>query len=206
MKKMIFLLCIVLMLATESFGFYKHLSESQIKEAIAYGVDNKETDDKEFYKPWTFFGFSSPYQNPLGQSFEFCVILTKYLTIADNARKEAQKGKSVTTEFNSHINSDRYLIFILNVVGDEIDFASDLHSYFRLNVLEGNDTNILPVKRKNQELASRSSFWPDSPAYVAFCWHYYRLSDIPEDARFLLTVTKLSGEDVGFGIDLSKIK
>jgi hypothetical protein len=190
MKKAILILLTFFVLPTECLGFYKTLNDSLVQEAINYASSAKQKNILEFKAAWTFI-----------RDLQKCTVETKFLLVAESARRSMQRYQKISPTTVSYINSSKYLEFRLDFLGGYPEFASDLHSVIKIDSL-----TIQPVKKKNENYASTSVFWPGPSGYEAICYHSYLLKDIPKDAKIQLIAINVLGEETIFNIDLSKIK
>ncbi len=173
------------------------MEASDIRDAIAYGKNNKNTSFESFMGPWTI----NRNKNSTISCREYISVTTPYLLVATLALSNAEKYKDTT--LNDALNllkSIKTLEVSAEVYGDKIDFAKDVDAVIKIN-----GKVIHPVKVDKEDFADTSAKWPDSPAYYAANVYYFNLKDIPRNAKIQFIIIYPNREEK-FNIDLSKMK
>jgi hypothetical protein len=104
------------------------------------------------------------------------------------------------TEIEQILREPTLLVSVV-VFGDRPTFAVD--SYM---VMVQRERTIKPVKVRFDGQASRTSVWPNAPAYRAKIVGSFRYDDLDPKAPTRLSVFPGGGKEVSFDLDFSKIE
>ncbi|MDR4504617.1 MAG: hypothetical protein MRK01_07480 [Candidatus Scalindua sp.] len=168
------------------------LSGSQINEAIEYGQKNKLQSLGEFTKPWVFH---------LGEKEGWATLWSPYHNLAFKSKKAAVEKRSLTQdEIFKALRIKESLTFTVSVFGDFMQFARGYNA-----ILYCNEKMIYPVLSYFPEFAEPSSFYPETPLYVAGCVFKFPAEEIIIDSIITLVVTDPDGKEFKFPFDLPHI-
>lgn len=169
-----------------------NLSSSEINEAIEYGKTNKLESLGEFTKQWV---------SHLGEKVGWATIWTPYHNVAFKSKKAAVERRDLSQEeIFKALRLKESLTFTVSLFGDYMQFA---HGYNA--ILYCNEKIIYPVLSYFPEYAEPSSFYPESPIYVAGFVYKFPTEEIIIDSVINLVVTDPEGHEFKFTFDLSTI-
>lgn len=168
------------------------LTGSQINEAIEYGQKNKLKSLKEFTKPWV---------SHLGEKVGWATLWSPYHNLAFKSQKAAVERRSLSeNEIFKALRIKESITFTVSVFGDYMQFARGYNA-----ILYCNEKMIYPVLSYFPEFAEPSSFYPETPIYVAGCVFKFPAEEIVIDSMITLVVTDPEGKEFKFPFDLSHI-
>jgi len=180
-----------------SEAFYPYLSEDQIKEAIHYGKDNKDTG-LTFFKEW---------EVDFGWGIGIAHLYSPFFLLAFCAQEATREYRSVTDyEKEVALTGQGHLTFDLLLWGDSITFGKDYHA-----VLLYEGKYIQPFFKKNDELAK----WDETVSKYEghFIYDFSLVStvdgekiSIDTNGKVTLIIIPWVGKETRFEFDLSKIR
>ena len=170
------------------------LTGEDVKEALRYGRDNKDTGYLEFFKDWRV---------DLGYGTGSARVITPFSKIAFEAKHAAPGDEPVDSEVIDEIleKSRGKLAFGVSVYGEARDFAQGARA-----VLVQKEKTIKPIESKPVMKAEPTDSWPNPPAYRAICYYYFDTKEVDPDGTATLVVSLPGQKDVEFKFDLSGAK
>jgi len=178
-------------------AFYPYLSEDQIKEAIHYGKDNKDTG-LAFFKEW---------EVNFGWGIGIAQLYSPFFLLASCAQEAAREYRSVSDyEKEAALTGQGHLTFNLFLWGDSIAFGKGYHA-----VLLYKGKYIQPFLKKNDELAE----WDKTVSKYEghFIYDFSLVSTVDDEkisidpsGKVTLIIIPWVGEEIRFQFDLSKIR
>lgn len=128
-------------------------------------------------------------------------LMTRVVGLTVMAAHFALRSERPSEEEISRILNDPSLLVSVLIFGDRPDFAVDSYLVF----VQGERT-IKPAKVRFDGQASRTSVWPEPPAYRAKVVASFSYADFDPNATTILTVFPGNGGKASFELDLSKIE
>lgn len=176
----------------KAFCMTFNLTSSQINEAIEYGQKNKLKSLREFTKPWVSY---------LGDKEGWATLWTPYHNIAFKSQKAAVEKRTLSqNELFKALRIKESLTFTVSVFGDYMQFARGYNA-----ILYCNEKMIYPIFSYFPEFAEPSSFYPETPVYVAGCVFKFPMEEIITDSTITLVVTNPEGKEFKFPFDLTHV-
>jgi hypothetical protein len=170
-----------------------NLTNSQINEAIEYGKENRRMALKEFINPWVTY---------LGDDTGWATLYTAYHNVAFKSKKAAVERREMSQgEILRALYIKENMTFTVSVFGDYMEFARGYNA-----ILSCGEKTIYPIYSYFPEYAEPSSFYPNSPSFVAGCVFKFPKEDIGPNSNITLLVTSPEGKEFKFDFDLAKIK
>jgi hypothetical protein len=170
-----------------------NLTNSQINEAIEFGKEKRRMSLKEFMSPWAVH---------LGDKTGWATLYTAYLNVAFKSKKAAVERRELSQgEILKALYIKENMTFTVSVFGDYMEFARGYNA-----ILSCGDKTIYPIFSYFPEYAEPSSFYPNSPSFVAGCVFKFPKEDIGPNSNITLLVTSPEGSELKFTFDLSTIK
>ena len=177
---------------TKAYCMTTNLTSSKINEAIEYGKTNKLESLGKFTKPWV---------SHLGEKVGWATIWTPYHNVAFKSKKAAVERRNLSQdEIFKALRLKNNLTFTVSLFGDYMQFARGYNA-----ILYCNEKIIYPVLSYFPEYAEPSSFYPESPVYVAGFVYKFPTEDVINDSVINLVVTDPEGHEFKFPFDLSTI-
>ena len=151
---------------------YYSLSDEQIREAIEYGENNKDTD---------YFTFLDEWMTVAGDGYEWAALNTKFSILAYEVKQAALESRKLTQAEISRfpLEVEDILSFHVVLYGNSSDFTKDYHA-----VLLYKNKPIQPFTEQNDAHAK-----PTNPgvrihtSYRAICKYDFPNYYIESDAR-----------------------
>ncbi len=189
----IVIFCVLLCLNNKkAFCMTFNLTSIQINNAIEYGQKNKLYSLREFTKPWVSY---------LGEKEGWATLWTPYHNLAFKSKKAAVENRNLSqNEIFKALRIKESLTLTVSVFGDYMQFARGYNA-----ILYCNEKMIYPVLSYTPEYAEPSSFYPDTPIYVAGCVFKFPIEDVIIDYAITLVVTNPEGKELKFTFDLPSI-
>ncbi|MGH7254478.1 MAG: hypothetical protein ACREI3_01755, partial [Nitrospirales bacterium] len=128
-------------------------------------------------------------------------LMTKIVGLTVMSAHFALRSEVPSKEEIARILKDDSLLVSVILFGERPDFALD--SYL---LLAQGDQKIKPTKVRFDGQASRTSVWPESPAYRAKVVGSFPYAEIDPTGKAILSVFPGSGGEVTFELDLSQIE
>lgn len=170
-----------------------NLTNSQINEAIEYGKENRRMALKEFINPWVIY---------LGDDTGWATLYTAYHNVAFKSKKAAVERREMSQgEILRALYIKENMTFTVSVFGDYMEFARGYNA-----TLACGEKTIYPIYSYFPEYAEPSSFYPNSPSFVAGCVFKFPKEDLGPNSTITLSVTSPEGKELNFDFDLAKIK
>lgn len=176
-----------------AYCMFFNLTNSQIKEAIEFGKKNRRMSLKEFVSPWAV---------RLGEKTGWATLYTAYFNVAFKSKKAAVERREMSQgEILKALSIGENMTFTVSVFGDYMEFAKGYNA-----ILYCGDKTLYPIFSYFPEYAEPSSFYPNSPSFVAGCVFKFPKEDIDPNSTINLLVTSPEGNELKFTFDLSTIK
>jgi len=128
-------------------------------------------------------------------------LMTKMAGLTVMAAHFALRSATPTETEIAQILEDRTLLINVIIFGNRPNFAVD--SYI---VVEQGGRTIKPVKVRFDGQASRTSVWPQAPAYRAKVVASFPYEELNPHAKTKVSVFPASGGEVSFELDFSQIE
>jgi hypothetical protein len=167
-------------------------SRSQIELAIAKGKEAAAARTP----PDRLYAWFGSKQDLEPQGF----LLSKLVGLTVMAAHFALRGASPSAAEIKQVLDDPLLLISVVIFGDRPDFAVD--SYM---LLAQGDRVIKPVRVRFDAQASRSSVWPNAPAYRAKIVASFSYTELDLHAKTRLSVFPARGGEVPFDLDFAAI-
>src|SRR3990167_9311617 len=121
----------------KAYAIYYNLTDEQIKEAIEYGENNKDTD---------YFTFLDEWMTVADDGYAWAALNTKFSILAYEAKQAALESRKLTQAEISRfpLEVDDILSFHVVLYGNSSDFAKDYHA-----VLLYKNKSIQPFTEQN---------------------------------------------------------
>ena len=128
-------------------------------------------------------------------------LMTKVVGLTVMAAHFALRSATPTESEIAQILEDRALLINVIIFGDRPNFALD--SYM---VVEQRGRTIKPIKVRFDGQASRTSVWPQAPAYRAKVVASFPYEELDPRAKTTVLVFPAGGGQVSFDLDFSQIE
>ena len=128
-------------------------------------------------------------------------LMTKMVGLTVMAAHFSLRSATPTETEIARILEDQALLISVTIFGDRPNFAVD--SYM---VVEQGGRTIKPIKVRFDGQASRTSVWPQAPAYRAKVVASFPYEELEPRAKTKVLVFPAGGGEVSFEIDFSQIE
>lgn len=128
-------------------------------------------------------------------------LMTKVVGLTVMAAHFALRSATPTESEITRILEDQALLISVIILGDRPNFAVD--SYI---VVEQGGRTIKPIKVRFDGQASRTSVWPQAPAYRAKVVASFPYEELDPRAKTKVSVFPAGGGQVSFDLDFSQIE
>ncbi len=169
------------------------LTPAQVEEAIQRGKAGKKDGMAEFSKEWTVI---------LGEKVGWATLYSRFHDLAYRARKAVMENRELSQdEIREILSKQDVITFSVTILTDYM-----YYNYHRPSTLSvGDDVRAASFEFVPQ-MCEDSTFFPESPYYVAGCVYSFSSEGIRPDSKVTLTVIKPDGNEVAFEFDLSKMR
>ena len=167
----------VFVFSQKTYAIYYNLTDEQIKEAVEYGENNKDTD---------YFTFLDEWMTVAGDGYEWAALNTKFSILAYEAKQAALKSRKLTQAeiMRFPLEVGDILSFHVILYGNSSDFAKDYHA-----VLLYKNKQIQPFDEQNDAHAKPANLGVRIPAsYRAICKYDFPNYYIEPDAEIILVI------------------
>ena len=179
----------------KAYAIYYNLTDEQIKEAVEYGENNKDTD---------YFTFLDEWMTVAGDGYEWAALNTKFSILAYEAKQAALESRKLTQAEISHfpLEVEDILSFHVVLYGNSSDFAKDYHA-----VLLYKNKPIQPFTEQNDAHAKPTNPGVRIPtSYRAICKYDFPNYYIEPDAEIILVVISPSNKERRFAFKLGEMR
>ena len=174
---------------------YFNLSDEQIKQAIVYGENNKDSDYISFLDEWVIISTDG---------YEWVVLNTKFSVLAYEAKQAAlASGKLTEAQIYQFISEvDDILSFHVVLYGNSSDFARDYHA-----VLFYKNKPIQPVIEQSDTQAKLTNIGTKTTTtYRATCRYDFPNYYIEPDAEVTLIIISPLNKERRFVFNLKEMR
>ncbi|MFQ5867969.1 MAG: hypothetical protein ACE5IT_08285 [bacterium] len=178
-------------LAMYTNGIKVNLTEEEVKEAIDWGAENKDSPENIR----SLYGFGE-----LKGHKEYGYVATKFYTLAFLGCRSARRYKSPGRDEIEEILSSKEFWIRICTYGDKIDFAEN----YRI-VLKRGKKVIKPGTRGSPRWTKTTAVFPSSPSYQATVTAFFPYSAIDPKAKTKIILIKDKGES-SFEVNFSQYK
>jgi hypothetical protein len=169
------------------------LTPAQVEEAIQLGKAGKKAGMAEFSREWAV---------SLGEKVGWATLYSKFHDLAYRARKAAMENRELSQSEISEVLSKRDVItFTVTILTDYM-----YYNYHRPSTLSVGDDVRAASYEFMPQMCEDSTFFPESPYYIAACVYKFPSEGIRPDSKITLSVIKPSGDVLDFEFDLSKMR
>ncbi len=183
--------CIALCVRAEAM--LMDLTPAQVEEAIQLGKGGKKAGMAEFSREWVV---------SLGEKVGWATLYSEFHDLAYRARKAAMENRELSQSEISKVLSERDVItFTATILTDYM-----YYNYHRPSTLSVGDDVRAASYEFMPQMCEDSTFFPESPYYIAACVYKFPSEGIRPDSKITLSVIKPSGDVLDFEFDLSKIR
>ncbi len=169
------------------------LTPAQVEEAIQRGKAGKKAGMAEFSKEWTVI---------LGEKVGWATLYSRFHDLAYKARKAVMENRELSQdEIREILSKQDVITFSVTILTDYM-----YYNYHRPSTLSvGDDVRAASFEFVPQ-MCEDSTFFPESPYYVAGCVYSFSSEGIRPDSKVTLSVIKPDGNELAFEFDLSKMR
>ena len=174
---------------------YYSLSDEQIRQAIEYGENNKDTD---------YFTFLDEWMTVAGDGYEWAALNTKFSILAYEAKQAALESRKLTQAEISRfpLEVDDILSFHVVLYGNSSDFAKDYHA-----VLLYKNKSIQPFTEQNDAHAKPANLGVRiSTSYRAICKYDFPNYYVEPDAEVILVIISPLNKERMFVFHLKEMR
>jgi len=192
---LVWILFLFFVFSKKANAVYYSLSDEQIRQAIEYGENNKDTDYFAFLDEWTTVA---------GDGYEWATLNTKFSLLAYEARQAALESRKLTQAeiIRFPLEAEDILSFHVVLYGNSSDFAKDYHA-----VLLYKNKPIQPFTEQNNAHAKPANLGVRIPAsYRAICKYDFPNYYIEPDAEIILVVISPSNKERRFAFKLGEMR
>ena len=192
---LLWILFLFIVVSENANAVYYSLSDEQIRQAIEYGENSKDTDYFVFLDEWTTVA---------GDGYEWATLNTKFSLLAYEARRAALESRKLTqTEIIQFpLEAEDILSFHVVLYGNSSDFTKDYHAVLLYKnkpiqpIIEQNDTHAKPAN-----LGVRIS-----TSYRAICKYEFPNYYVESDAEVILIIISPSNKERRFAFKLGEMR
>jgi len=174
---------------------YYSLSDEQIRQAIEYGENNKDTD---------YFTFLDEWMTVAGDGYEWVALNTKFSILAYEAKQAALESRKLTQAeiIRFPLEAEDILSFHVVLYGNSSDFTKDYHA-----VLLYKNKPIQPFTEQNDAHAKPANLGVRiHTSYRAICKYDFPNYYIEHDAEIILVVISPSNKERRFVFNLKEMR
>ena len=174
---------------------YYSLSDEQIRQAIEYGENNKDTD---------YFTFLDEWMTVAGDGYEWAALNTKFSILAYEAKQAALESRKLTQAeiIRFPLEAEDILSFHVVLYGNSSDFSKDYHA-----VLLYKNKPIQPFTEQNDAHAKPANLGVRiHTSYRAICKYDFPNYYIEHDAEIILVVISPSNKERRFVFNLKEMR
>ena len=179
----------------KAYAIYYNLTDEQIKEAVEYGENNKDTD---------YFTFLDEWMTVAGDGYEWAALNTKFSILAYEAKQAALESRKLTQAEISRfpLEVDDILSFHVVLYGNSSDFAKDYHA-----VLLYKNKSIQPFTEQNDAHAKPANLGVRiSTSYRAICKYDFPNYYVEPDAEVILVIISPLNKERMFVFHLKEMR
>ncbi|MDO8745773.1 MAG: hypothetical protein Q7J76_11765 [Candidatus Brocadiaceae bacterium] len=179
----------------KAHAVYYSLSDEQIRQAIEYGENSKDTDYFAFLDEWTTVA---------GDGYEWATLNTKFSLLAYEAKQAALESRKLTqTEIIQFpLEAEDILSFHVVLYGNSSDFTKDYHA-----VLLYKNKPIQPIIVQNDTHAKPANLGVRiSTSYRAICKYEFPNYYVESDAEVILIIISPSNKERRFAFKLGEMR
>ena len=192
---LLWILFLFIVVSENANAVYYSLSDEQIRQAIEYGENSKDTDYFVFLDEWTTVA---------GDGYEWATLNTKFSLLAYEARQAALESRKLTqTEIIQFpLEAEDILSFHVVLYGNSSDFTKDYHAVLLYKnkpiqpIIEQNDTHAKPA---NLGVRIHTS-------YRAICKYDFPNYYIEPDAEIILVIISPLNKERMFVFHLKEMR
>ena len=192
---LLWILFLFIVVSENANAVYYSLSDEQIRQAIEYGENSKDTDYFVFLDEWTTVA---------GDGYEWATLNTKFSLLAYEARQAALESRKLTqTEIIQFpLEAEDILSFHVVLYGNSSDFTKDYHAVLLYKnkpiqpIIEQNDTHAKPAN-----LGVRIS-----TSYRAICKYEFPNYYVEPDAEVILVIISPLNKERMFVFHLKEMR
>jgi len=179
----------------DAHAVYYSLSDEQIRQAIAYGEKNKDSDYISFLSEWV---------NVSNDGYEWAALNTKFSILAYEAKQAALASRKLTEAqiYQSISEVEDILSFHVVLYGNSSDFARDYHA-----VLLYKNKPIQPVNEQNDTHAKPTNLGIRlSATYRATCRYDFPNYFVEPDEEVVLIILSPLNKERRFVFNLKEMR
>jgi len=179
----------------KAYAIYYNLTDEQIKEAVEYGENNKDTD---------YFTFLDEWMTVAGDGYAWAALNTKFSILAYEAKQAALESRKLTQAEISRfpLEVDDILSFHVVLYGNSSDFAKDYHA-----VLLYKNKSIQPFTEQNDAHAKPANLGVRiSTSYRAICKYDFPNYYVEPDAEVILVIISPLNKERMFVFHLKEMR
>ena len=179
----------------KAYAIYYNLTDEQIKEAVEYGENNKDTD---------YFTFLDEWMTVADDGYAWAALNTKFSILAYEAKQAALESRKLTQAEISRfpLEVDDILSFHVVLYGNSSDFAKDYHA-----VLLYKNKSIQPFTEQNDAHAKPANLGVRiSTSYRAICKYDFPNYYVEPDAEVILVIISPLNKERMFVFHLKEMR
>ena len=179
----------------KAYAIYYNLTDEQIKEAVEYGENNKDTD---------YFTFLDEWMTVAGDGYEWAALNTKFSILAYEAKQAALESRKLTQAemMRFPLEVEDILSFHVVLYGNSSDFAKDYHA-----VLLYKNKSIQPFTEQNDAHAKPANLGVRiSTSYRAICKYDFPNYYVEPDAEVILVIISPLNKERMFVFHLKEMR
>lgn len=192
---LLWILFLFIVVSENANAVYYSLSDEQIRQAIEYGENSKDTDYFVFLDEWTTVA---------GDGYEWATLNTKFSLLAYEARQAVLESRKLTQAeiIQFPLEAEDILSFHVVLYGNSSDFAKDYHAVLLYKnkpiqpIIEQNDTHAKPAN-----LGVRIS-----TSYRAICKYDFPNYYVEPDAEVILVIISPLNKERMFVFHLKEMR
>ncbi len=192
---LLWILFLFIVVSENAHAVYYSLSDEQIRRAIEYGENSKDTDYFAFLDEWTTVA---------GDGYEWATLNTKFSLLAYEARRAALESRKLTqTEIIQFpLEAEDILSFHVVLYGNSSDFTKDYHA-----VLVYKNKPIQPIIEQNDTHAKPANLGVRiSTSYRAICKYEFPNYYVEPDAEVILVIISPLNKERMFVFHLKEMR
>ena len=192
---LLWILFLFIVVSENANAVYYSLSDEQIRQAIEYGENSKDTDYFVFLDEWTTVA---------GDGYEWATLNTKFSLLAYEARQAALESRKLTqTEIIQFpLEAEDILSFHVVLYGNSSDFTKDYHA-----VLVYKNKPIQPIIEQNDTHAKPANLGVRiSTSYRAICKYEFPNYYVEPDAEVILVIISPLNKERMFVFHLKEMR
>lgn len=192
---LLWILFLFIVVSENANAVYYSLSDEQIRQAIEYGENSKDTDYFVFLDEWTTVA---------GDGYEWATLNTKFSLLAYEARRAALESRKLTqTEIIQFpLEAEDILSFHVVLYGNSSDFTKDYHA-----VLVYKNKPIQPIIEQNDTHAKPANLGVRiSTSYRAICKYEFPNYYVEPDAEVILVIISPLNKERMFVFHLKEMR